>query len=113
MTTLKQYQNLLDAKGISLRELGIQDMALERGDALAAVELLRKASTPILGGDVYVKRKANIELAYANWYSDPNPNEASNDYLRCSWHATENYIKNFPEPMDGEPLFVLVIGGPE
>ncbi len=111
MTPLEQYQRLLDTKGISLQKLGIRDIALERGDALSAVELLQKASIPILGGDVYVKRNDSIELAYANWHSDRKPNEATNDYFSRSWETTKNYIKSYPEPADGKPLFALVIDG--
>jgi hypothetical protein len=109
MTPLEQYQHLLVTKGISLQLLGIRDIALERTDALSAVEFLRKASIPILGGDVYVKFHTSIELAYANWHSDPKPNEATNDYFSRSCDATEKYIKDYPEPTTGKPLFVLVI----
>lgn len=110
MKNAVDYQQLLDAKGVPLQSLGIRDIALERDDALRAVEFLRNASVSILGGDVYVKRGDKIELAYADWHSDPMPGESSNDYLARSWATTESYIKAYPQPSNGMTLFALVVG---
>jgi hypothetical protein len=100
----------VDAKGVSLRSLGIRDIALERDDALRAVEFLRNASVPILGGDVYIKRGEKIELTYADWHSDPKPGENADDYLARSWATMESYIKAYPQPSNAATLFALVIG---
>jgi hypothetical protein len=110
MSAAKEYQRLLESKGLSLREHGVRDIALERADALLAVELLRKASIPILGGDVYFKRESGIELAYANWHSDPMPGEDRDRFVNRSGLETENYIKSFPSS-DAPALFALVIDG--
>ena len=103
----KEIQNFLTQKGIPLRSLGLSDIALERHDALFAIQLLRKVSTPILGGDVYFKRESGIEIAYANWHSDPKTGENVDQFVERSCLETENYIKNFPSS-DALPLFVLV-----
>ena len=76
-----------------------------------AVQFLRKASIPILGGDVYLKRGAKIELAYADWHSDPHRGEDLDRYLERSWAGTANYIRSFSQPPDAMPLFSLVVGG--
>ena len=110
MSAAHEYNELLKSRGVPLRELGIGDIALDRTDALNAVELLRKSSIPILGGDVYFKRQSGIELAYANWHSDPQPGEDRQRFANRSCLETENYIRSFP-PSDAAPLFSLVIDG--
>jgi hypothetical protein len=110
MKISKQYRHFVSARGIQLRSLGIYETALERTDALAAIEFLRSDMIPILGGDVYLRRDAKIEPAYANWHSDREDRESNEEYLTRSWASTEAYIRRYPEPPNGTPLFVLVLG---
>ena len=106
---LTDFMTLLDKKGVSLLMLRIQDIALERDDALLAVKLLERASMPILGGDVYFERNSAIEPAHANWYTDRGRDEAYDSYLRRSWEGAMKYITTFPKRTDVKPLFSLVI----
>src|SRR5579863_863512 len=99
------YQQLLQDKGIPLSSLGIRDIGLTRDDALRAVSLLQRDSIPILGGDVFFRRGSKIEVAYANWHSDPKPGEDKDAYLGRSWTTTFKYIQDFPVRSDVEPLF--------
>lgn len=110
MPISQDYQQLLQEKGIPLTALGIKDIGLTRDDALRAVSVLQRDSIPILGGDVYFRRGAKIELAYANWHSDPKPDEDRDNFLRRSWTTAFKYIETFPERQDVEPLFGLVVG---
>jgi hypothetical protein len=110
MRNKEEYTTLLESKGIPLAMLGVRDIALRRNDALQAVECLRAAEIPILGGDVYFQRNGRIEAAYANWHADPKREEDWNAYLRRSWSSTEDYIRGFPDNKDIEPLFSLVTG---
>jgi hypothetical protein len=107
MNALQQFHTLLQNKGVPLTRLGLRDIALERSDALVAVALLRKASCSILGGDVYFKRGSEIEIAYANWHSDPKADENHVEFVHRSCLETENYIEQFPAS-GALPLFVLV-----
>jgi hypothetical protein len=109
MTDSKEFEELLKNAGISLATLGLRDIGLLRNDALRAVEILRNTNLPILGGDVYFRRKDRIKFAYANWIADPNPSEDRETYLRRSWDTTEAYLRSFPESSDTEPLFVIVV----
>ena len=109
MKTSEDYQRLLKTKGVSLQELGIRDIALDRDDALLAVQFLQKAAIPILGGDVYLRRGNGIELAYADWHSDPKPGEELESYLSRSSSTAQDYVKNFRQPMDATILFAIVI----
>jgi hypothetical protein len=110
MTASEEFNALLAKSGVSLAALGIRDIGLLRSDALNAVEIARHARLPILGGDVYFRRRDRIELAYANWYVNRKPPEERDTYLRRSWDKAETYIKNFPEPSDAEVLFAIVVG---
>lgn len=110
MTIPPEFDEFLTKLGISLASLGIRDVGLLRGDALKAVEILRRAKLPILGGDVYFRRGDQIALAYANWHADPKPSEDLQSYLRRSWEKTEMYLKSFPERPDAEVLFSIVVG---
>jgi len=115
MSDIHGYKQLLKRRGIRLcdafgvDDTALGDIALEQVDALAAVEMLRNASMPILGGDVYFKRhNSKIEFAYANWDSVPLPGEERQHFASRSCFETENYIKGFPLS-EAIPLFVLVI----
>ena len=107
MSMSQEFQNLLEEKGTVLKQLGLSEIALERIDALLAVQLFRKTSIPILGGDVYFKHGEGVEIAYANWHSDQRAGEGRDQFVMRSCLETENYIRNFP-PSDAVPLFVLV-----
>jgi hypothetical protein len=85
--------DLVATSGISLASLGIRDVGLLRSDALRAVEVLRHGKLPILGGDVYFRRGDRLEVAYANWYADPKPEEDRETYQHRSWDKAETYLK--------------------
>jgi hypothetical protein len=110
MLISESYQQLLQTKGVPLSGLGIRDIGLTREDALHAVSLLQKDAVPILGGDVFSRRGSKIEVAYANWHSDPKPGEDHDTYCARSWTTTFKYIEGFPDRPDVEPLFALVVG---
>ena len=107
MNTFHQFQILLQNNGIPLDDLGLREVALKRNDALAAVDLLRKASRSISGGDVYFKHGNKIEIAYANWHSDPKADENPEQFMQRSCFETKDYIEKFPDS-ESLPLFVLV-----
>jgi hypothetical protein len=108
MTPEIEYRALLESRGIPLRSLGIAETALSRDDAILAVSLLRSASIPILGGDVYFKKATGIESAYANWHSDQMNGEDRDSFVTRSCFESKNYIESFPSTED-TAIFVLVI----
>lgn len=103
-----EYRKLLETRGISLQNPGLAEVALSRDDAILAVSLLRSASIPILGGDVYLKKIAGVESAYANWHSHPMDGEDRDSFVTRSCLDSKNYIESFPSTED-TPIFVLVI----
>ena len=112
MTCSKEYQDLLEGKGVALMDLGLRDVALNHEDTLAALDILEKESIPVLGGDVYLERYGEYEPAYANWAINSRGAETRDDYLRLSWDYSRAYLHNYRTPSGSEPLFVLVVGDP-
>lgn len=51
-----------------------------------------------------------LETAYANWHCAFKTEESKEDYNKRSWLTAENYIRQYPEPAHGKPLFVIVTG---
>ncbi len=113
MKEFEDYRQLLDSEGVSLASLGVADVALELADALLAVELLRKASLPVKGGDVYFQVDREIKLANANWYTQRIPGEDYTSYLHRSWKTATDYIRAFPEHSGKKAIFSLVVGEAE
>jgi hypothetical protein len=104
------YKDYIEEKGVSLRDIGLQEKAFTRNDAMEAISLLSKGVNPILGGDVYFRCGQKNELAYANWYSSKKVNEKSEDFFARSLAEAAKYIESFPHRADREPLFSLVLG---
>ena len=109
MSETHGYEELLVAKGTSLEDLGLRDVALARADALLATELLAASSVPILGGDVYFMRGEAIEQAFANWHTDQRPGESRLEFAERSCRHSAKYIAAFPDRPDVIPLFVFVV----
>jgi len=104
-----EFEELLKRLGVSLQNPGVSEVGLARADALRAVELLRDAKIAILGGDVYLRQQDRVRPWFPNnWTVNPSLGEDRHAYLRRSWERAEAYIKEFPHPVDGEPLFVIV-----
>ena len=110
MKTPLDYQQLIESSGISLRELGIADIALNREDAIRAIDLLQASATPILGGDVYIMKPNRIEHAYANWHSDPIATETRAQFAERSCSEAKRYIADYPSSV-AHPIFGLVLDG--
>ena len=109
MNLTSAFEQLLAAKGVSLRGLGLKEVALHRADALLAAEQLRAASVPILGGDAYFVRGEKVEQAFANWHSDRRPGEEWREFAERSYRETTKYLEAFPHRPEVAPVFVLVV----
>ena len=57
---------------------------------------------------MYVQTGDMITPAYANWYCDRREGENYEAYLRRGWEGSETYIRGYPQPHEGRPIFVLV-----
>ncbi len=51
----------------------------------------------MLEGDVYFRRGAQLELAYADWHCDAKRDEPRAEYVTRSLGAAGDYIRRFPD----------------
>ena len=109
MIHAKEYDNLRLEAGVVLPTT---EAGLRRETALKAVAMLRSAGVPVLGGDVWYKYGEHVEVAYANWCTNPRPSDDRQSYLLRTWEDTEAYIKGYRDKPGAESLFVLVVGDP-
>jgi hypothetical protein len=104
------YEQLLLDCGVPLAGEWTQEVGLRRNDALLAIDLLRVAKRPILGGDVYRMSSERIEPAYANWHCDADSGEELAAYASRSADLSIKYITDFTTtPDNSELLFVLAV----
>jgi hypothetical protein len=78
--------------GISLSCVGVKNWALERDNALRAVNELEALGFPVLGGDVYQLVDEFPEQTYDNWYCDQEPGELDYAFLKRSSEKARGYI---------------------
>ena len=101
------YADLLGG-GLSLRDHGVEEVALERGDALLAVRSLARAGIPILGGDFWWITASEGKVV-GTWYAEQKPAETDAEFATRSCRMAEEYIYHVPEPVTGRAWFTIVV----
>lgn len=104
---IRQIKDKILNNAISLTQLGINDLAWEKKDALRLIETLMQDEIAILGGDVYKVEGKKITPTYDSWYCDRVPSEKPEKYNTRSKLKALDYIKNYPEK-EQKILFSLV-----
>lgn len=97
--------------GHPLEAVGVHNWALDRQQALQALDQLLTLDMPVSGGDVYRFGQGRMQLTYDNWYCDPGPNEARTAYAVRSIEKARDYISAYPLSDDAPTFFVLVPHG--
>lgn len=105
---MKEVENILKS-GLSLKEeMGVNNWAFHKTEALNVLNELLKLQVPILGGDVCEKIDDVIQYNYDNWHCDRVKNESENDYIERSIRHTQKYIENYPKK-DSENIFFAFV----
>ncbi len=81
-------------KGIYLENIGINEYALTKKQALFILELCKKEKVGILGGDILELVNNEIKYTYSNWYCNRNENESELNFCFRSIDYAEQYIVN-------------------
>jgi hypothetical protein len=89
----EEYLKIKNARGRSLREIGVSEVAFTRPDALDALQALKGSQAAVLGGDVLKLVDGKPRYTYDNWHVDRAPQETIADFLQRSVIETANYIK--------------------
>lgn len=94
--------------GYSLSQIGVNNWALTKEEALLALDKLLEIQVPILGGDVYHKSGETFHSNYDNWYCDQIEGELKADYLTRSIDVARQYIINYQAETSNTVYFALI-----
>jgi len=91
--------------GFSLEEIGIDNWAFKKPDALIAVNKLARIGIPIVKGDVLELMAGSLERNYDGWECTFQSGEPIINFIRRSTNQAMDYIEDYPS--DPNILFVL------
>lgn len=84
--------------------------ALNKQEALEALELYYNLKIPVLGGDVfYLKDNDEIVWTDDNWYVNQQENETDIQFLNRSIEESQNYINNYNNLFKKDCIFLFDI----
>lgn len=95
-------------EGYSLDEIGVENWAFRKPDALIAINKLSKIGVPVLKGDVFELIEGSIENNYDGWQCYLEKGESISDFIARSAEKAIDYIEDYPT--DSTVLFVLTPG---
>lgn len=88
----------------------IINKALNKQEALEALELYYNLKIPVLGGDVfYLKDNDEIVWTDDNWYVNQQENETDIQFLNRSIEESQNYINNYNNLFKKDCIFLFDI----
>lgn len=106
-----RYTEISRSTGRPLSEInpGSDERALPAVAALEAINALAGSSVAVLGGDVLVSDNRGLRYASANWHSKRRSQEPARAFAERSQREAREYIENYKQGAQVEPLFVLVV----
>lgn len=96
------------SKGISLVNMGINEICWAYDDILDIINYLYKKEYAILGGDVLVKNNGSIQYTYDNWYVEKKEYESLSKYLKRCRDESINYINKYVQ-LNNEDLYFVIV----
>lgn len=95
-------------KSISLKNIGMNELAWYGKDAIKAIEYLSNNGTLILGGDVYIISGQKINLTYDNWYYIPVESRTHQENIDAAKEKAVSYIQHFMCKNGNDYLYSVV-----
>ena len=95
-------------KSISLKNIGINELAWYGKDTIDAIEYLSNNGTLILGGDVYIISEQKIKLTYDNWYYIPVESRPHQKNIDAAKEKAVSYIQHFMRKNGNDYLYSIV-----
>ncbi len=99
--------NLLK-NGLSLKEIGVNNWALRKNDALKVLQKFEEMQVAILGGDVCELKDGIIQYNYDSWHCDRLKEESDHDFVMRSIQDTKRYIEVYTVTNDDKIFFAFV-----
>ncbi|HHU26375.1 MAG TPA: hypothetical protein GXZ56_07130 [Bacteroidales bacterium] len=116
MSDIEKIKIFYQDKGRDLKKIkgysedDVINRALDKREALEALELFYNLEIPVLGGDVfYVKDNDEIDWTNDNWYIDQLENETDVQFLKRSIEESRNYVNSYNNPFLNNSLFLFDI----
>ena len=106
-----KFREILAAKGRDLRSIGLNEVALAKPDAIAAVRSLEGHQIAVLGGDVYYEKEGKIRPTHENWFCNQNPNESPLEFAKRSQKIASDFLLSHNIGTEANQLYVLVLSG--
>lgn len=97
--------------GRSLEKIGVQNWALEKEQALAAIFKFTALQIPILGGDVCEFMDGILQYNLDSWHCDQLLYEPKIDFVARSLEQAKQYIEGYKSITDRLVFFAFVPGG--
>lgn len=108
MNVLKQIDELLK-KGYPLLEIGINNRAFSKKDAMEILNRFEELKVSILGGDVFELTNNIFQPNYDNWYCNRLSNETDIQFLKRSVKIAQDYIMNYDVTDPSQIFFTFVL----
>jgi hypothetical protein len=112
MNILKEVNELLK-KGYSLYDVGINNWAFSKEDALGILNRFEELQISILGGDVYELTNSIVQPNYDNWYCNRLSNETDIEFSKRSIKRAKDYITNYNVSDPSQIFFAFVLDKPD
>lgn len=96
--------------GHSLIRIGVNNWALEKSEALDALDKFAELQVPVLGGDVCELIDGVIQYNYDNWYCEQIQGEPRLDFTIRSIQKAKDYIESYNSKELDKIFFAFVPG---
>jgi hypothetical protein len=103
------FKEILATRGRDLREIGLDEVALSKRDALDAIQSLEGHQIAVLGGDVYFEEGGRIRPRLHNWFCEKQPNEHPFEFTKRSQIVALNFVQGYDASLKSNAFFVLVV----
>ena len=101
MTDLALLKSLLPGvmdSAVDLSEIGCDELAWPRNEALEVAECLRSHDLAVLGGDVLEIKDGEPRHTYDNWYARERPVDMGwDEFVQATYDRTVDYISRYNE----------------
>jgi len=105
----QRYADVVESHGRRLHELGPGVVGFDRAGAILALDSLNGIGVAIARGEVVRMAGERPDYTTDVWRCDRIVGEDQDHYCRRSAREAEEFIHSYPDPGDGEVLYVLVI----
>jgi Immunity protein 40 len=94
--------------GLTLTSIGINNWGLTKEECLEAIASFKRASIPILGGDVMKLENGSWVHTLDNWYCNRLLGESNDRFVVRSIQLASQFVNNYSGKQNSNILFVLL-----